>query len=99
MTVKRPSWPRSRVILRRPRRLKWHLSEFERPDHTVLTTSDAWETDIENQGHDPAGQTLDVEQITPARSRRGAAEPGPQNRCMRSPQARALHRQQARDHL
>ncbi len=41
------------------------LSEFERPDHTVLTTSDAWETDIENQGHDPAGQTLDVEQITP----------------------------------
>ena len=41
------------------------MSEFERPDRTVLTTSDAWETDIENQGHDPAGQSLDVETIKP----------------------------------
>ena len=45
--------------------LRWHLSEFERPDHTVLTTSDAWETDIESQGHDPTRQDLQVEQITP----------------------------------
>jgi DNA-binding GntR family transcriptional regulator len=31
----------------------------------VLTTSDAWETDIESQGHDPTRQDLQVEQITP----------------------------------
>lgn len=57
--------PRRGRVVRSNQRLRWHLSEFERPDHTVLTTSDAWETDIENQGHDPAGQTLDVERITP----------------------------------
>jgi len=45
--------------------LRWHLSEFERPDHTILTTSDAWETDIEGQGHDPTRQDLEVERITP----------------------------------
>jgi len=37
---------------------------FERPDHTTLTTSDAWETDIEKQGHDPTRQDLLVERIT-----------------------------------
>lgn len=57
--------PRRGRIVRSTQRLRWHLSEFERPDHTVLTTSDAWETDIENQGHDPAGQTLEVETIAP----------------------------------
>ncbi len=31
----------------------------------MLTTSDAWETDIEGQGHDPTRQDLQVEQITP----------------------------------
>ena len=58
-------------IVRSTQRLRWHLSEFERPDYTVLTTSDAWETDIESQGHDPAadpaepGKSLKVERITP----------------------------------
>jgi DNA-binding GntR family transcriptional regulator len=56
---------RGRIVRSRTQRLRWHLSEFERPDHTILTTSDAWETDIENQGHDPSGQTLEVEEITP----------------------------------
>jgi len=44
------------------------LPEFERPDHTVLTTSDAWETDIESQGHDPTHQDLQMERITPPES-------------------------------
>src|SRR5262249_1769919 len=63
--------PRRGRLVRSPQRLRWHLSEFERPDHTVLTTSDAWETDIENQGHDPAAdpaepeQALKVERISP----------------------------------
>ena len=57
--------PRRGRIVRSTQRLRWHLSDFERPDHTVLTTSDAWETDIENQGHDPAGQDLNVETIKP----------------------------------
>jgi len=57
--------PRRGRMVRSNQRLHWHLSEFERPDHTVLTTSDAWETDIESQGHDPTHQELDVERITP----------------------------------
>ena len=57
--------PRRGRIVRSPQRLRWHLSEFERPDHTVLSTSDAWETDIERQGHDPTRQDLHVERITP----------------------------------
>jgi DNA-binding GntR family transcriptional regulator len=57
--------PRRGRIVRSPQRLRWHLSEFERPDHTVLTTSDAWETDIESQGHDPTHQDLQVEQMPP----------------------------------
>jgi DNA-binding GntR family transcriptional regulator len=57
--------PRRGRIVRSNQRLRWHLSEFERPDHTVLTTSDAWETDIETQGHDPTLQDLLVEKITP----------------------------------
>jgi GntR family transcriptional regulator len=57
--------PRRGRIVRSGERLRWHLSEFERPDHTVLTTSDAWETDIESQGHDPTRQDLQVERITP----------------------------------
>src|SRR5215471_6329138 len=57
--------PRRGRIVRSTQRLRWHLSEFERPDRTVLTTSDAWETDIESQGHDPTRQDLQVEQITP----------------------------------
>jgi DNA-binding GntR family transcriptional regulator len=57
--------PRRGRIVRSPQRLLWHLSEFERPDHTVLSTSDAWETDIESQGHDPTRQDLQVERIAP----------------------------------
>jgi DNA-binding GntR family transcriptional regulator len=63
--------PRRGRIVRSSQRLRWHLSEFERPDHTVLTTSDAWETDIESQGHDPTTdpaepeKALKVERISP----------------------------------
>ena len=57
--------PRRGRIVRSSQRLRWHLSEFERPDQTILTTSDAWETDIESQGHDPTRQDLHVERITP----------------------------------
>src|SRR6266705_7157487 len=63
--------PRRGRVVRSNQRLHWHLSEFERPDHTVLTTSDAWETDIESQGHDPAAdpaepqKALKVERIPP----------------------------------
>ena len=57
--------PRRGRVVRSNQRLRWHLSEFERPDHTVLTTSDAWETDIERQGHDPTRQDLEVERIAP----------------------------------
>lgn len=57
--------PRRGRVVRSNQRLRWHLSEFERPDHTVLTTSDAWETDIEAQGHDPTRQDLEVERISP----------------------------------
>jgi GntR family transcriptional regulator len=57
--------PRRGRLVRSGERLRWHLSEFERPDHTVLTTSDAWETDIERQGHDPTRQDLQVERISP----------------------------------
>jgi DNA-binding GntR family transcriptional regulator len=60
--------PRRGRIVRSTQRLRWHLSEFERPDHTVLTTSDAWETDIESQGHDPTRQDLEVETIKPPAS-------------------------------
>jgi DNA-binding GntR family transcriptional regulator len=55
--------PRRGRVVRSNQRLRWHLSEFERPDHTILTTSDAWETDIEGQGHDPTHQDLEVETI------------------------------------
>lgn len=67
----RRAWSSSgpaRPVVRSSQRLRWHLSEFERPDHTVLTTSDAGETDIESQGHDPTRQDLQVEQITPPAS-------------------------------
>lgn len=57
--------PRRGRLVRSTQRLRWHLSEFERPDHTMLATSDAWETDIESQGHDPTRQDLDVERIAP----------------------------------
>jgi GntR family transcriptional regulator len=57
--------PRRGRLVRSGERLRWHLSEFERPDRTVLATSDAWETDIERQGHDPTRQDLHVERISP----------------------------------
>jgi DNA-binding GntR family transcriptional regulator len=57
--------PRRGRIVRSSQRLRWRLSEFERPDRTGSGTSDAWETDIESQGHDPTRQDLHVERITP----------------------------------
>lgn len=63
LVVVRPR--RGRIVRSAQQRIRWHLSEFERPDHTVLTTSDAWESDVEGQGHDPTRQDLQVEQIAP----------------------------------
>ena len=57
--------PRRGRIVRSTKRLRWHLSEFENPEHTVLSTSDAWESDVESQGHDPSRQDLQVETIAP----------------------------------
>ena len=57
--------PRRGRIVRSTQRLRWHLSEFERPDHTDLASSDAWESDIETQGHDPTRQDLSVERVPP----------------------------------
>lgn len=57
--------PRRGRIVRSNQRLVWRLSEFELPENTGLVSSDAWETDIESQGHDPTRQDLDVETIRP----------------------------------
>lgn len=57
--------PRRGRVVRSQQRLRWHLSEFELPAHTGTTTSDAWETDIEDQGHDPTRQDLSVIRIAP----------------------------------
>ena len=57
--------PRRGRIVRSNKRLVWHLSEFELPENTGLASSDAWETDIERQGHDPTRQDLEVETIRP----------------------------------
>lgn len=57
--------PRRGRIVRSRQRLLWRLSEFELPENTGLTSSDAWETDIESQGHDPTRQDLEVETIRP----------------------------------
>src|SRR6266851_4958152 len=57
--------PRRGRIVRSNKRLVWHLSDFELPENTGLASSDAWETDIERQGHDPTRQDLKVETIRP----------------------------------
>jgi GntR family transcriptional regulator len=57
--------PRRGRIVRSNRRLAWNLSEFELPENTGPASSDAWETDIERQGHDPTRQDLEVERIRP----------------------------------
>jgi DNA-binding GntR family transcriptional regulator len=57
--------PRRGRIVRSRQRLKWNLSTFESPESTASATADAWGTDVENQGHDPTGETLDVERIAP----------------------------------
>ena len=58
--------PRRGRIVRSHHRLRWHLSEFELPENTAsITTADAWETDIERQGHDPTRQELSVKTIAP----------------------------------
>jgi GntR family transcriptional regulator len=57
--------PRRGRIVRSTNRLVWRLSEFELPENTGLASSDAWETDIESQGHDPTRQDLAVETIRP----------------------------------
>lgn len=59
--------PRRGRIVRSGQRLIWRLSEFELPENTGLASSDAWETDIESQGHDPTQQDLEVETIRPPR--------------------------------
>ena len=51
--------------MRSRQRLKWNLSTFESPESTASATADAWGTDVENQGHDPSGESLHVERITP----------------------------------
>jgi GntR family transcriptional regulator len=57
--------PRRGRIVRSQQRLRWCLSEFELPENTATTTADAWEADIERQGHDPTRQDLTVRTITP----------------------------------
>ena len=57
--------PRRGRIVRGSKRLYWNLSEFELPENTGLASSDAWETDIERQGHDPTKQDLEVSTIRP----------------------------------
>jgi GntR family transcriptional regulator len=57
--------PRRGRLVRSRLRLYWRLSEFELPENTGLVSSDAWEADIENQGHDPTRQDLTVETIYP----------------------------------
>ncbi len=57
--------PRRGRIVRSRTRLYWRLSEFELPENTGLVSSDAWEADIETQGHDPTRQELTVETIYP----------------------------------
>jgi DNA-binding GntR family transcriptional regulator len=57
--------PRRGRIVRSSDRLYWRLSEFELPTHTESASSDAWEADIESQGHDPSRQELTVETINP----------------------------------
>ncbi|HEV8649592.1 MAG TPA: GntR family transcriptional regulator, partial [Actinomycetes bacterium] len=57
--------PRRGRIVRSRNRLYWRLSEFELPENTGLMSSDAWEADIEKQGHDPTRQELTVETIYP----------------------------------
>ena len=57
--------PRRGRIVRSRQRLKWNLSTFESPESTASATADAWGTDVENQGHDPSGETLHVERIAP----------------------------------
>jgi DNA-binding GntR family transcriptional regulator len=58
--------PKRGRIVRGFNRLVWRLSEFELPENTGLVSSDAWETDIERQGHDPTRQDLQVETIRPS---------------------------------
>lgn len=57
--------PRRGRLVRSRNRLKWNLSTFENPRSTAAATADAWGTDVENQGHDPSGETLHVERIAP----------------------------------
>jgi len=52
-------------IVRSHQRLRWNLSSFEAPDSTATSSADAWETDVERQGHDPTRQDLTVERIAP----------------------------------
>ena len=57
--------PRRGRIVRSQQRLRWRLTEFELPENTTTTTADAWEADIERQGHDPTRQDLTVSTIAP----------------------------------
>jgi DNA-binding GntR family transcriptional regulator len=73
--------PRRGRIVRSNKRLVWHLSEFELPENTGLASSDAWETDIERQGHDPTRQDLEVELIRPPAKVAAILGINPQSEC------------------
>ena len=75
--------PRRGRTVRSTHRLVWHLSEFELPENTGEASSDAWEADIEGQGHDPTRTDLKVETIRPPRdiAVRLALDPE-QDRCV-----------------
>jgi len=74
--------PRRGRLVRGRGRLVWRLSEFERPENTGLASSDAWETDIESQGHDPTRQDLEVEVIEPPAAIAERLALGPGARCV-----------------
>src|ERR1700745_1676342 len=40
--------PRRGRVVRSNQRLRWHLSEYGRPDHTILGTSGAWGSRMES---------------------------------------------------
>lgn len=57
--------PRRGRIVRSNKRLVWNLSEFELPENTGSVAADAWDSDIERQGHEPTREDLIVETIRP----------------------------------
>jgi GntR family transcriptional regulator len=71
--------PRRGRIVRSTKRLTWRLSEFELPENTgPAVAADAWDADIERQGHEPTREDLTVETIRPPKavSERLGLDPG-----------------------